>query len=243
MLALHDKIEDAKASGKTVAEAARSAGLEARAFVGVDRQGMNAAGADAGVPEKDKLLPAVFASDIGVDDEAVATKDHGFIWFSVTKIDPAHDRALDDVKDQVAAAWMDEQRAQKLADASAEDVKKLEGGADIAELAKAAGAALKTVKDIRRAGAEGLAADVVAAVFAVGPAGAGSAKAEGGRLVFKVTGDAVPAPVAGDPATAGLADRLKAETGSALVEQYVGALKRELGVSIDPRVMRGAEGG
>jgi len=241
--ALHDKVEDAKASGKSVVEAAKSAGLEARAYVGVDRQGLNAAGADADAPEKDKLLPAVFASDVGVDDEAIPTKDHGFVWFAVTRIDPSRDRALDDVKDKVAAAWIDEQRAQKLADASAEAVKKLEGGADIAELAKAAGAEVKTAKGVRRAGAEGLTEDVVAAVFGVGPTGAGSARSQGGRLVFKVTADAVPAAIAGDPATAGLADRLKAETGSALVEQFVGGLKREIGVSIDQRVMRGAEGG
>ena len=241
--ALHDRIEDARASGKSVREAAKGAGLEALAFVGVDPQGLNAAGANADVPYKEQVLPPVFASDVGVDDEAISTKDHGFVWFAVTKIDPAHDRALDDVRDKVAAAWIDDQRAQKLADSSAEAVKTLEGGADVAELAKLAGVEVKTAKDIRRAGTEGLSGDVVAAVFAVGPTGAGSARTGQGRLVFKVTADASPAAVAGDPATAGLADRLKSETGSSLVEQFVGGLKREIGVSIDQRVMRGAEGG
>jgi peptidyl-prolyl cis-trans isomerase D len=240
---LHDKIEDAKASGKTVAEAAKSVGLEVRAIVGVDRQGQDAAGGAVDVPYKELVLPAVFASDIGVDDEAISTKDHGYVWFAVTKIDPAHDRTLDDVKDKVAGAWTDEQRAQRLADMSAEDVKKLDGGTDITELARAAGAEVKTAKGVRRAGGEGLAAGVVSAVFGVGPTGAGSASADGGRLVFKVTNDTVPPPVEGDPGTAAVADRLKAETGSSLIEQYVGALKRELGVSIDARVMRGAEGG
>jgi peptidyl-prolyl cis-trans isomerase D len=240
---LHDKIEEAKAAGKTVAEAAKSVGLEARAYLAVDRDGLNAAGADANVPDKAQLLPAVFASDVGVDDEAIATKDRGFVWFSVTKIDPSRERSFEDVKDKVAAAWTAEERAKRLAEASAEAVKKLEAGGDIAELAKAAGAEVKTARDIRRAGGAGLAPEVAAAVFAVGPTGAGAAAAEGGRLVFKVTADKTPASLAADPATAGLIDRLKSETGSALVEQYVGALKRELGVSIDQRVMRGAEGG
>ena len=240
---LHDKIEEAKAAGKTVAEAAKSVGLAARAYAGVDREGRNGVGGDTDVPNKAQLMPAVFASDVGVDDEAIATKDRGFIWFSVTKVDPGHDRAFEEVKDQVAAAWTFEERAKRLAETSAEAVKKLEAGGDIAELAKAVGAEVKTARDIRRAGGGGLAPEAAAAIFAVGPTGAGATAGEGGRLVFKVTGDAIPAPLAADPATAGLADRLRAETGSALVEQYVGALKRELGVSIDNRVMRGAEGG
>ena len=240
---LHDKIEDAKAAGKTVAEAAKSVGLEAKAFTGVDRDGNTADGADAGVPDKAQLLPAVFASDVGVDDEAISTKDRGYVWFSVTKVLPGRERGLDEVKDKVAAAWTAEERAKRLADASAAAVKQLEGGADIAEVAKASGAEVKTASDIRRLGGAGLSPDVVAAVFTVGPTGAGAAKGEDGRVVFKVTSDTFPPALAADPATAGLADRLKAETGSALVEQYVGALKKDLGVSIDQRVMRGAEGG
>ena len=36
-----------------------------------------------GLTEKDALLRAVFASDVGVDDQPVATKDRGFVWFEV----------------------------------------------------------------------------------------------------------------------------------------------------------------
>jgi len=241
--ALHDKIEDAKASGKTVAEVARSVGLEAKSYSGVDRQGRNAEGGDAGVVDKDVLSPAVFASDIGVDDEAVPTKDRGYIWFAVTKIDPAHDRGFDEVKDKVAAAWRAEETAKRLADAAAEAIKKLNAGGEIAELAKAAGAELKTAKDIKRAGGGGLAPDVVGAVFAVAPDRAGSATTADGRLVFKVTADAFPETVSGDPEAAGVADQLKAQTSNSLVEQYVNALKREIGVSIDRRVLQSSAAG
>jgi len=241
--ALHDKIEDAKASGKTVAEAARSVGLEVTAYAGVDRLGRNAEGGDAGVVDKDLLLPAVFASDIGVDDEAIATKDRGYIWFAVTKIDAAHDRSFDEVKDKVAAAWRAEETSKRLADTASEDVKKLDAGAAIAELAKAAGAELKTAKDIKRAGGGGVAPEVVAAVFAVAPDRAGSATTADGRLVFKVTADAFPETVAGDPEAAGVADQLKSQTSNSLVEQYVNALKREIGVSIDRRVLQSSDAG
>ncbi|MDE3177560.1 MAG: SurA N-terminal domain-containing protein [Pseudomonadota bacterium] len=241
---LHDKIEDAKASGKSVAEAAKAVGLEAKSYVAVDRQGQSASGAPADVPNKDLLLPAVFASDIGVDDEAIPTKDRGYIWFSVTKIDPAHDRAFDEVKDKVALVWRREETEKRLADAAADLVKKLNAGGDVADLAKGVNAEIITAKDIRRAsGGEAQSPEVVAAVFGVGPNQAGSVATPDGRLVFKVTADAFPAPIAGDPALAQAQDRLKAQLSNGVVEQYVDALKHEIGVTIDRRVMQSAEGG
>jgi hypothetical protein len=61
--------------------------------------------------------------------------------------------------------------------------------------------------------------------------------------VFKVTADTIPPPTPGDPQVMGTEQRLKSEMSSSLVEQYVDALKRELGVTVDRRVMQGAEGG
>ena len=241
--ALHDRIEDAKASGKSVAEAAKAAGLEVKSFLGVDRQGQNAAGASADVPNKDLLLPAVFASDVGVDDEAIPTKDRGYIWFSVTRIDPANDRAFDEVKDKVVQSWRRQETDKRLADSAADLVKKLDAGGDVAELAKGAKSEGKTAKDIRREGGGGLSAAVVAAVFGVGPNQAGSVATPDGRLVYKVTADTIPAPIAGDPGVAQAEDRLKAQLSNGVVQQYVNALKREIGVTIDRRVMQSAEGG
>jgi peptidyl-prolyl cis-trans isomerase D len=137
---LHDKIEDAKSQGRNIADAAKAAGLEARSFVAVDREGKTPDGADAGVPEKNLVLPAVFASDVGVDDEAIPTKDHGYVWFSVTKVDPAHDRTFEEVKDKVAEAWRKQEIDKRLADKAAELVKQLDAGGDIAEIAKSVGA-------------------------------------------------------------------------------------------------------
>jgi peptidyl-prolyl cis-trans isomerase D len=241
--ALHDKIEDSKSQGKTVSEAAKAAGLEARAYAQVDREGKTPDGKDADVLDKTLLLPAVFASDVGVDDEAIPTKDGGYMWFSVTKIDPAHDRLFDEVKDKVAESWRAQEIAKRLADNAADLVKKLDAGGDVAELAKADNAQVKTAKEIRRAGGGGLAPNVVAAVFEVGPTGASSVATPDGRLVFKVTSDTTPAPLAADPGVKMAEDRLKGELGQSLVEQYVDALKRQIGVSIDQRVLQSAEGG
>ena len=240
---MHDRIEDAKASGKSVAEAARAVGLEAKSYLAVDRQGQNAAGVPADVPNKDSLLPAVFASDIGVDDEAIPTRDRGYVWFSVTRIDPAHDRGFDEMKDKVVEAWRKQETDKRLADSAADLVKKIDAGGDLAELARGVGAEPRTARDIRREGGGGLLPAVVAALFGVGPNQAGSVATPDGRVVYKVTADALPASIAGDPGLMQTENRLKGEFSNGLVEQFVDALKREIGVSIDRRVLHSAEGG
>ena len=55
--------------------------------------------------------------------------------------------------------------------------------------------------------------------------------------MFKVTADSIPATAAADPDVSATADRLKTELSSSLVEQYVDALKQQLGVTIDRRVL------
>ena len=105
-LNIHDKIEDARVSGKSLGESAKAVGLEERAIAAVDANGLDKNGAAVeGLDEKAALLRAVFASDIGVDDPPLATKDRGFVWFEVTKVEPSGDRSLDEVKDQVVKQW------------------------------------------------------------------------------------------------------------------------------------------
>ncbi len=153
-LSIHDKIEDARTAGKTLTEAAKAAGLGVRAIPAVDSQGLdkNGGGAIADLVDKDALLRAVFASDIGVDDPPVSTRDRGFIWFEVTKIEPAHERSLDEVKDQVARQWRDDEVAKALTAKAGDMAQKLDGGATLASLAEPDKLEVKSAADIRRRG-------------------------------------------------------------------------------------------
>ena len=130
---MHDKIEDARVSGKTLAEAAKSVGLEARAIAAVDAQGRDEKGAALDLPDQAELLAAAYASDVGVDDAPLQTNNRGWLWFDVMKVDPARDRTFDEVKDQVEKQWRAEAVAKALAAKADDMVKQLEGGATLAE--------------------------------------------------------------------------------------------------------------
>ena len=68
-LTVHDKIEDARVSGKSLGEAGKSLGLATKEVPAIDAEGLDKSGvAVDGLDDKADLLRAVFASDVGVDD-------------------------------------------------------------------------------------------------------------------------------------------------------------------------------
>ncbi len=239
---LHDKIEDQRVAGKSLADAAKAVGIEPRMVQSVDAGGLDPSGAAVDLPEKPQLLRAVYASDVGVDDAALSTPDHRYLWFEVAKIDPARDRTFDEVKDKVEAQWRADEVTRALGAKALDMIKQLDTGATLASLAQSAGVEVKSAANIRRSGGDGLAPSVVTAVFATPPNGAGSAATPDGRVVFKITADSTPPTKLDDPAVKATAERLSEALQTSLVEQYVGAVEHELGVKIHPDVLRAAEG-
>jgi peptidyl-prolyl cis-trans isomerase D len=241
-LNIHDKLEDARVSGKSLGEAAKSVGLEERAIAAIDASGLDKDGAAVeGLDEKAALLRAIFSSDVGVDDQPLATKDRGFVWFEVTKVEPARERSLDEVKDKVAKQWQDDQVAKALSAKAADMVQKLNAGATLASLADAEKLETKSAADIHRRGGGGLEESVVAAVFNTPPAGAGSAATPEGRAVFKVTADSTPPLDPADPRVKALQTNANEGLTDNLVSQYISELQRQLGVQINDNALQSAE--
>ena len=240
---LHDKIEDARVSGKTLAEASKTVGLEARSIAAVDAQGRDDKGAALDLPDQAELLAAAYASDVGVDDAPLQTSNRGWLWFDVIKVDPARDRTFDEVRDQVEKEWRAEAVAKALTAKSDDMVKQIEGGATLESLARSAGLEAKSAVDLRRSGGAGLAPSLINAVFTVPAGGAGSAATPEGRVVFKVTADATTPTKFDDPAVKAIAAQLTEGLQVGVVAQFVKALENELGVRIHQNVLQSAAGG
>jgi peptidyl-prolyl cis-trans isomerase D len=239
---VHDKIEDARVSGKTLVEAAKSVGLEARAVAVVDAQGRDDKGAPLNLPASAELLASAYASDVGVDDAPLQTSNRGWLWFDVLKVDPARDRTFDEVKAQVEKLWRAEAVAKALSAKADDMVKQIEGGAALATLAQAAGLEAKSAADLRRSGGAGLAPSLVNSVFTVPAGGAGSASTPDGRIIFKVTADATPPTKFDDPAVKTIASQLTEGLQNSVIAQFVSALETELGVKIHQNVLQSAAG-
>ncbi|HEX8662906.1 MAG TPA: peptidyl-prolyl cis-trans isomerase [Beijerinckiaceae bacterium] len=242
---VHDKVEDQRASARPLPDIARENGLEVVSVPAIDRSGRDKAGNPVNLPEREAVLAAAFGSDIGVDNEALRTKNGGYVWFEVTGIESARDKTLSETRDQVAEQWRAEEVGKRLAAKAGQFVERLNKGEAIETVAAEAGAEARTATDLARRSASGeLSTDAVARIFSVPVGQAASADAGGnGRAVFKVTAATVPPFVTTTQEAAALADQMRLYLADDLVAEYVRQAQQDLGVRINQDAARRAIAG
>lgn len=246
---LHDKIEDLRSSGKTLAQAAEALGLQTRPVTtdasGADKGAAGQPGSPvaalAGAPE---LVKAIFASDIGVDNDSVARKDGGYSWFEITAIEPSRLPSLEEVRAEAIRALQESKAQKDLAARANELARRIDAGETVAAVAASVGARLEQAVGVRRSGGGGLGEAAVAQIFGVPLGGAGSALADkGARIVFKVTDSVTPPLDLKDPNIAALAPQLEAAVSDDIFAQYLAGLEEQLGTRINQTALRAALGG
>lgn len=243
---VHDAIEDLRAGAKPLADIAREKGLPLVKVPAVDREGKDKTGqAVQGVPDKPAVVAAAFASDVGVDNEAVRTSAGGYVWFDVTGIEPARDKPLAEVREAVAAQWRTEEEARRLAQRGRELVERLDKEEAIETLAQEVGVEGKTAADLaRNTGKDDLTVDAVNRIFAtpVGKAGS-AASGEAARAVFKVTSATVPPYVTTTQEGAQVEERLRLFLSDDLLTSYIADLQKAFGVRVNEAALQRAVGG
>lgn len=246
VLERHDKIEDARAAGDTLAEAAKKLGLNVRVVEAVDRSGRDAAGTPvlADLPNAQDVLQGAFATDVGVETDPIQLQGSGYVWYEVTGITRAHDRPLDEVKDKVEARWQDDQIAERLKAKAAEILDKLKTGS-LAEAATAEGLKLETATELKRGKpSEGLSAGVVDAAFRTAKGAAGTAQGQTPTevFVFRVTDVTAPALDANSEEAKKIDETLRRTYADDIVSQYLVRLQNEIGVTINQTALRQVTG-
>jgi len=239
-----DRVEDQRTSGKTLAEAASALSLQARVIESVDQVGQDRDGAPvADIPERDELLRAVFASDIGVDNDVLNTRDNGYVWFEIAAIDPARDRTLAEVRERVVKAWAEEETDRALQRKAAELIKRIEAGENIETVAKDLGLEAQVAADVKRTGSQSLPPPAAVRAFSLGVGAVASAANGPERVVFKVLDSATP-PY--DPESAlitAIAPRLRDAITEDILQQFIARTQEDIGVRINETAVRMVVGG
>jgi len=244
---LRDKIEDERAAGSTLAEAAKKLGLKATSVEAVDRSGRGPEGTPVtGLPQTPNVVSAAFASDVGVDTDALQLPDGGYLYFDVTGVTLSRERSLDEVKDQVAARWRDDEIAKRLQTKADDLIGKLKAGTPFAQIASEAGLKVETAADLQRGKPGGFVpAKVVESVFRT-PKGV-PASVEGDketdRFLYRVTEIVDPAFDASSAQGKAIADTLQNSYSEDLVSEYIVRLENDFGVSINPSALNQVVGG
>ncbi len=240
-----EKVEDARAAGKSLAEAAAGVGLKVRTVDAIDAQGRDRDGKPVeGLAAGPQLLKGAFSSsELNADSEAIPTSDGGVEWFSVASIDPARQLPFADVKAKVEAAWRADETVRKLAAEGDKIVKAIDGGQTLAAAAAAAKQPVMQVRNVGRGGAPELPSAEATALFEHPVGKAGSVSAQGrGRIVFKVEAARVPPADPNNPEFKKLIDQVKNGFEEDVTQQYLGKVQAEVGVTINQKALATALG-
>jgi peptidyl-prolyl cis-trans isomerase D len=242
ILDIHDKIEDERAAGGTLAEVAKKLGLPAATIDAVDRSGRKPDGTPIeDLPGRADLLSGVFLSQPGVETDPVELRNQGgYVWYDVVSVTPSRERSFEEARDLVEARWREEEIGKKLA-ALADAIRaRVDSGESFAKAAP--GIAVERRDKLKRgATVEGLDAGAIARVFTTAEGKSGTYAAADGldQIVYRVVTVIVP-PFAPTPAT------LKTLTSGMqddLLGAYVVRLESDLGVSINETALRSITGG
>jgi peptidyl-prolyl cis-trans isomerase D len=240
ILPLYDKIEDERSVGRPLAEAAANLKLAART-IEVTRQGVSPSGEPVtNIPDAQRLLQQAFNAEVGVENDPLQVQG-GYVWYEVAGITPERERTLDEVKDELATRWRNDQVANLLRAKATEMLEKLKAGTPFAEVAKDAGLKVETRTEIKRGNAvPPFSGRTIDAIFrtAKDAYAIAEAAAPGEQLVLRVTDITMPEV---DPKSED-ATRIRESLNRSFTEDvfggYLGYLQRQVGVTINQNALK-----
>ncbi len=240
----HDRIEDMRASAQPLAEIAKELKLTLTPFGPIARNGQPAPATP--LPSMQQLVAAMFRADIGTDNEAVRTPDNGYIWYDVSSIDTARDRTFEEVRQEVAAQWRQDDMSTRLRAKAREITERVGKGETLAAIAATLGLETQNSPELTRvASLPDYPAAVLTTAFGTPVGGAASADLGGerGRLVFTVLSATVPPFVRTTQEAETIATALSNALSEDLLSQYVASVQARLGVQLNQQNFRNATGG
>jgi peptidyl-prolyl cis-trans isomerase D len=241
----YNKIEDERAGGAQLQEAAQKLGLTTTIIEAVDRSGRGMDGAPVSLPGGVDILSNIFSSDVGVENDPLQLPSGGYAWYDVLGITPARERPLEEVKDKVEARWRDEQIAARLQEKANELVGKLKAGTSVADVAAAEGLKAETATGLkRRQPSEVIASSVVEEVFRTAKDAAAAAEGQNAteQVVFRVTDVNTPKLDSASPEAKRMQDEVRRNLADDVMGQYLLRLQNDLGVSVNEAALRQVTG-
>jgi peptidyl-prolyl cis-trans isomerase D len=231
---LYDAIEDARAGGANVAEAAGKLNLP-YAELTLDRNGngMDGKTVEALSGNRD-AINLVFESDAGVENNPIS-KDEGYLFIDVLEVIPERQKTFEEVRADVTAAWIDEETRKKVRAKAEELVEKTKSGTTIEKLAEEVGADVATTGPLKRGAAPNkLPRTAVSLAFTLAEDGFGHVQMDDrkSQAVIQVA-EAKKAPTMDEKQAEALRTDLRQKLSVDILTQYVGGLQKDYGVQVN----------
>jgi peptidyl-prolyl cis-trans isomerase D len=133
---IHDRLEDERAAGDPLAQAAETVGLAVRTIDQIDRLGNGPDGsAIPDIPEAQSVLQEAFDTDIGVEADPVSIGTSGFVWYEVEDVIEERQKTFEEVREAVSQAWTEAEIARSVEEKAQEIRDRLADGGDFDSVA------------------------------------------------------------------------------------------------------------
>ncbi|MEL7544586.1 MAG: peptidyl-prolyl cis-trans isomerase, partial [Pseudomonadota bacterium] len=233
---LYDQIEDDRGKGLTLEDISSKRDVNLTEVAAVDSSGKAPDGTFVKeLPQNPALQRGISGAEIDLNADPVELGGDSFAFVEVKAITPEKLRPFDEVKDDVTSAWRAAEERLSVTKAAEGAVDKLNGGAPIADVAKALEVEVKTADKLKRASrTDDLPSGAVGRLFSLAKGRAASAELLGGqnRVVFVVTDITTPDKPLDAVATL-IENQVSNQIGEEMVAEYLQALQSRYDVEVD----------
>lgn len=238
--AVANAVEDLRASGLSLVEVAERENV-AGGSVTIDRGGLTPEGAPAeGLPGADDVLQRAFEMEIGDEMDLVETRSGEFYAIEVLGETPPSLKPFEDIAADVREAWIQDQRAETLADIAETLRERAAAGEAMADLAGEYNVDVERAEGLTRgASSSALPPELLEQIFALeaddAPGAAFATPTNGGktRIVARVAAVAPADPANGaDEIDAMHAESVR-QVSEDILQLYAGAAMAEHGVELN----------
>ena len=233
---ISNRFEDARASGETLEEAARTIGLQAHKIPAIDRSGNSPDGTPvADLPSEPEFLRDIFDSMPEEENDLRETRAGGYFVVRVDTITPSALRPFESVADEVRSAMRARAIAQALEQLANDIRARAEAGTPLATIAEERGLIVTDRPAIgRNFRDELLSPAATAEIFAAEPKQIISTPApKGGFVVARLDKILVPDFPADDSQTAQLNTALENQMADDVLAQYQTVLEQHYDLRIN----------
>jgi peptidyl-prolyl cis-trans isomerase D len=240
---VYDAVEDARAQQTKFEDIGAKAGIPVITIPAISVAGFDKAGQPVSLPAQEELLKALFASDVGLENDALQAND-GYVWYDVREVVPSAVRPMDQVKDQVKADWVASKLRTLAADKAKAIVEKAGSDTKLETVATEINGNIKTVTGLKRnATSEEFDGIATLALFSVPEKKLTWALEGDGKSARIIEVSKVTVPSSGASAGAKeVADLAKQGLGSDLLDSYLKSTRAGANVTMNEELWRQISG-
>jgi peptidyl-prolyl cis-trans isomerase D len=238
--AVFDAVEDARAQQTKFEDIAARAGIPILVIPAISQVGRDPSGAEISVPNKQEVLKAVYASDAGVENDAISYND-GYIWYEVRGVTPSAVKPLDQVKDAVRADYVAAKLRTLASDKAKAMIEKAGSNTKLETLAAENNATIQTATAMKRNQVSEAFDGVAAMALFASPPGSLTWALEGdgkSARIIEVGKSTVPAFSAVSVASKEVIDFVRPGLSQDLETQFIKAVRGHAQVSINEELWR-----